>query len=130
MYNDDRMFVLYVCPCTLESIPAEGVTKVTLHHEERPEGHRWAVATFRNVPRYPIHRVDEFQTFEEAENHRREIEPRVPLASLGGQSMPVVLSYEEWERWKQIRGMREFNHRTVFTDGVASPRDVILRRDP
>lgn len=129
-YNDDRMFVLYVCPCTLESNPAKGVTKVILHHEGRPEGHLWAVATFRNVFRYPIYRVDEFQTFDEAENYRREVEPRVPLASLGGQAMPVVLSYEEWERWKQIRGMREFDHRTVFTDGVASPCDVILRRNP
>lgn len=50
IYNDDRMFVLYVCKCTVDI--DDDVISTTIYHEDAPENHKWCVVTYRNVTRY------------------------------------------------------------------------------
>ena len=50
-YNDDRMFVLYIAPCTA-SEDSESFS-YEIFHETPPLKHIWGVVTYRNTQRYP-----------------------------------------------------------------------------
>lgn len=44
-YNDDRMFILYICKCTIEE-DANSISTI-IHYQEVPVNYIWSVATFR-----------------------------------------------------------------------------------
>lgn len=63
-YNDDRMFVLYICKCLV--IEDDFSITTTICHDTSPAGHRWCLVTYRNTARFPICRVNHFDTEERA----------------------------------------------------------------
>ena len=111
-YRDDRMFVLYICRCT-EEFDDEAVT-TTIYHEESPENAKWCLVTYRNNERYTLYRADVFESFEEAELYQQEVEPTIPLISLGGCSMTTPMSHKEFVVWKQNQGMEEYDYREMY----------------
>jgi len=82
VYNDDRMFVLYVCKCTVSE--KHDCLSTTIYHDEEPENYKWCLVTYRNVARYRAYRVDHFNTENEAKGYMLQVEPETPLISLGG----------------------------------------------
>jgi hypothetical protein len=110
-YNDDRMFVLSVCRCTVD-IAEDGTTLTTIYHESAPPDSRWCLVTYRNTPTYPAYRVDHFDSLAAAQGYLAQVEPTVPRISLGGDSPAEPLPYAEWVAWKAANGLKEFNYRT------------------
>jgi hypothetical protein len=93
IYNDDRMFVLYLCKGVITEIDEE-TFQTTIHHGGDPEEFVWCLVTFRNTHRYPVYRVDHFDSMESARTYVQHFEPRVPLISLGGNSPAAPMTYE------------------------------------
>lgn len=130
MYNDDRLFVLYVCRGTRREL-ANGAIESKIYHDEPPADSNWCVVTFRNTPRYKAFRVDHFGTLDEAEAYRRFNEPLTPRISLGGMSPSPPLSYAAYSEWKHTEALREYDHRLLFRGGM-DRREIITqfpRRD-
>lgn len=121
MYNDDRMFVLYLCKGTVN---ADG-TATTIYHEEPPDNSKWCLVTYRNVPRYPAVRVDHFDTLEEAQAYIKKVEPTVPLISLGGKGPRVQLPYNEFVKWKTDNGFREYDFKAMYQPGGANLQEIL-----
>ena len=126
IFHDDRMFVLYLCKCTVA--PFEGLENVTIYHEETPENFKWCLATYRNVDRYPIYRTDEFDSEAEAIEYAKHIEPQTPLVSLGGNSPNPPMSYTDFLDWKKENEFEEYDYRKVFTPGGSNPQESVMRR--
>jgi hypothetical protein len=129
MYNDDRLFVLSVCKCTVKEQDA-GVIETVIYHENPPADHIWSLVTFRNTARYPVTRVDHFATQEEAREYMRSIEPGVPRASLGGTSPESPLTYDQFVAWKSANGLQEYDYRQMFSPGGENAREMILSPRP
>ena len=127
IYNDDRLFVLSVCRCTVTELGDDTVETV-IHHENGPPSHTWCVATFRNTARYPLTRVDHFQTEEEARTYLQSIEPSVPRVSLGGSSPAAPLSYEGFLKWKAENHCQEYDYRRMYLPGGTNPQEVAISR--
>ena len=125
-YHDDRMFILYVCRCTVE-IDGD-VVSTTIYHEEAPINHKWCVVTYKNVTRYPPTRVDYFDSENEAVAYVKKVEPGVPLISLGGRSPHPPLPYEQFVKWKEENGFREYDYRQRYPPGGTNPCEVILSK--
>ena len=124
-YNDDRMFVLYLCKCAIEDGDDNTVT-TTICHESAPEDHKWCIVTYRNTARYPAIRVDHFDSFEPARAYLEKIEPTVPLISLGGESPRVPLSYDEYAQWKAANQLREYDYASMYSAGGHDHREVVI----
>ena len=120
-YIDDRLFVLSVCRCTVAEVDAD-MLETIIYHEEAPPSHIWCVATFRNTARYPLTRVDHFQTEAEARRYMQSVEPSVPRVSLGGASPSISPSYNELVKWKTANHCREYDYRRVFLPGGSNAR--------
>jgi len=125
-YNDDRMFVLYVCKCLISE--DDNIVKTTIYHEEDPKNCRWCVVTFRNVVRYRAFRVDTFDTEEEARKYAAHVEPQTPLVSLGGRSPKPFPSYDEFVGWKKKHNLQEYDYTKMFTPGVKNPRETFYQQ--
>jgi hypothetical protein len=69
-YNDDRMFVLYICKCTVNTIEGDTV-ETTIYHENAPEAHKWCLVTYKNIAKYPAVRVDHFESLKAAEDYMK-----------------------------------------------------------
>jgi len=62
-YNDDRLYILYLCKGTVEKqIQPDGTSMMctTVYHEDAPDDYIWCLVTYRNDPRYQATRVDHF----------------------------------------------------------------------
>jgi len=123
IYNDDRMFVLYLCKCTIEENDQYFITKI--HHNEAPENFIWTVITFRNNERYTAVKGDHFDTKEEAENFIRKVEPEVPLVSLKGGSPSRPLPYDKFLEWKTINGLNEYDYKKMFLPDTVNPIETL-----
>jgi hypothetical protein len=124
-YNDDRVFVMAVCRCTVSEVEG-GVTETVIYHENAPADHIWAVVTYRNTCRYRCSRVDHFPSFSTASAYMRSVEPTVPRVSLGGASPGAPIPYEEFLAWKIAGGLQEYDYRKVFSAGGENAREVVL----
>jgi hypothetical protein len=122
-YNDDRMFVLYVAPCTVRL--DDDVEETVIYHEGPPSSHQWCLVTYRNVPRYRAVRVDHFGSREAAESYRRKVEPTVPLISLGGSAPRSPLSYDSFVEWKIKNGLAEYDYRKMYSEGGSRPQEIM-----
>ena len=88
LFNDDRMFVLEVCPVTTQALTSSA-----------PEKQEWAVITRRNVPGYPPHRSDTFSTRAEAIEYYKRVVVETPRVSLGNKSpdpSPTLDAHTSW----------------------------------
>ena len=114
-YHDDRMYVLYVSPCTVKA--DEETISTTIYHENIPGTHKWCVVTYRNVERYTGVRVDHFETESEAIAYKQSVEPTVPLISLGGCSPETPLPFDQFLKWKESNGFKEYNYKEMYAAG-------------
>jgi hypothetical protein len=125
VYNDDRMFVLYVCKCTIRDGDNDTVA-TTIHHDLAPSDHKWCVVTYKNIATYPAVRVDHFESLKEAHAYIEQFEPMVPLISLGGRSPSMPLSYAKFVEWKVANHMREYDYTAMYLPGGQNHCETIL----
>lgn len=88
LFNDDRMFVFEISQVKVSSLTSNETPKK-----------KWAVSTIRNVPGYPNHRIDNFDTYEEAKEFYHKIvvqTPRVSLKEKSPSPLPTVEQYTVW----------------------------------
>lgn len=126
VFRDDRMFVLYVCKCSVRI--SDDLKVTTIYHERAPEDHIWGVVTYRNVARYEPTRVDCFETEKEAIAFLQRLEPKIPLVSLGGQAPSDPLSFEQVQFWKVRNGYVDYNYKDMYPAGVADPQENIYSK--
>ena len=125
-YRDDRMYVLYVCRCTIDE--QKNLLVTNIYHEDAPADSKWCLVTYRNVNRYTPIRADHFETEIEATTYMRQVEPTVPLISQGGSPMCPPLTYEEFVRWKKKNKFKEYDYKEMYTPGVTNPMESIFQR--
>ncbi len=116
IYNDDRMFVLYLCKCTIEE--DENTISTTIHHNEIPENAVWSVITFRNNERYVAVNGKHFKNKKEAKCFIHDTYPEVPLVSLGGQPPSQTLPYQDFVNLNKRNKFEEYDYRKKFPDDV------------
>ena len=126
-YNDDRLFVLNISKCTVK-LTEGNMVETTIYHEEAPVANSWCLVTYRNVARYPVFRVDHFESFKAAEDYMKQVEPTVPLISLGGQSPLSPLPYNQFLKWKAKNNFKDYDYKRVYLSGGANPREIILSK--
>jgi len=124
-YRDDRMYVLYVCRCTIDE--QKNLLVTNIYHEDAPADSKWCLVTYRNVNRYTPIRADHFETEIEATTYMRQVEPTVPLISQGGSPMCPPLTYEEFVRWKKKNKFKEYDYKEMYTPGVTNPMESIFQ---
>jgi hypothetical protein len=125
VYNDDRMFLLYICQCTVED-RGEFLAS-TIYHERMPdEDALWCIVTFKNTPAYPATRIDHFPSQEHARAYFERAMPGVPLISLQGRSPTNPVPYSIYRMWEVPNGFSDYNYRNVFSSGGSDAREVIL----
>ena len=122
-FNDDRLFILHVCKCTI--VKNSDVTSTTIYHEEAPDDHSWCVVTFWNDLRYKANRVDHFDTENEAMKYAAQVEPQTPLISLGGRSPKPYPTSKQYLEWKELHNMQGYDYKKMFSLGSENPRETI-----
>jgi hypothetical protein len=125
LYNDDRMFVLHLCRCT-SARASDGSVSTTILHDGGDPDSEWCLVTYRNTSRYPAVRVDRFKSQADAQFYLEEVEPTVPLISLGGQSPRQPLPYQEYVAWKKRQGWEEYDYTRMYPPGGDHPREVLI----
>jgi hypothetical protein len=123
-YRDDRMYVLYVCRCTMEKEPNQVV--FTIYYEDAPADSKWCLVTYRNDNRYMAIRVDDFETEIEATAYMRQVEPQTPLISQGGRPRYPLPTYEEFVKWKKENKFEEYDYKKMYSPDVTNPREIII----
>jgi hypothetical protein len=91
----------------------DGVEVTTIYHDEAPEGHKWSVVSYWNVPRYRAFRIDNFETLPDARFYLEAVEPTTPRISFGGQTSPVPISREDHRKWKRENNLQDYDIDTV-----------------
>jgi hypothetical protein len=127
-YNDDRMFVSYVCPCAIQGNKRN--FRTTIYHEQPPPKHNWCVVIYRNTERFLAHDVKHFHTESEAKTFRDQIEPATPRISLGGQGADPLPSLEQYRKWKLRNGCEEYDYRRMFLADSVNPTETITTPKP
>ncbi|OGM99141.1 MAG: hypothetical protein A2649_02010 [Candidatus Yanofskybacteria bacterium RIFCSPHIGHO2_01_FULL_41_26] len=125
-YFDDRLFVLYLCKGKVDP-ESEGLIATTIYHDSAPEEYIWCVVTYRNYNRYPLYRIDSFYNKDDAIAYIKTIEPETPLISLGGKPPQKPLSYEDYVAWKKKNNLRDYDWKSLYTDGGSSAREIIYQ---
>ena len=120
-YNDDRMYVFYIAPCT-EEIEGEYV-HYQIYHNNPPTEHKWCLVTYRNTERYPVSRLDAFDTKTEVQKYQRRVEPTTPLVSLGGEQSGM--SYDRFVDWKNQQGLQEYDYKKMYLPGGENHMEMI-----
>lgn len=88
LFNDDRMFVLELCPVETSSPTSSD-----------PPKDEWAVITRQNVPGYPPYRSNSFRTRADAIDFYKKVVVTTPRVSLGKKSSdpsPTITEYTAW----------------------------------
>lgn len=123
LYYDDRLFLLHLCPGTVD-IEGDLVT-TTIYHENAPSDATWCLVTYRNSQAFPAFSVFHFQTKDEAIAYWHSIEASTPLISNDGK--PTELSYDEYVNWKMNQNLQEYDYRKCYQPGGANPKEVIMQ---
>lgn len=125
VFNDDRMYVLYVSKCTVEE--DDKTITTTIHHVTAPTDHIWCVVTYKNIPRYKAVRVDHFLRESEAMLYVKSVEPQTPLISLYGKSPVRPLTYIEFSDWKKLNQFCEYDYKKMYLPGGTNPMEIIVQ---
>lgn len=114
VYNDDRMFILYLCKCTITENNKYITT--TIHYEKAPDDFIWSVITFRNNERYTAVKGNHFDSKEDAEAFIRETYPLTPLVSLNGKPPDslLILEYQDFMNACKRNGFQEYDYKKMF----------------
>lgn len=126
IYHDDRMFVLYLCKCTVDI--NEDIMITTIYHEEAPENHKWCIVTYKNIARYLATRVDHFNSENEAIAYIKQVEPQVPLISLGGRSPETPLPYDHFVIWKERNKFKEYDYGKLYLPDGTNRKEIIYTK--
>lgn len=126
-YRDDRMYVFYICKCTQKLQDNTVVT--TIYHEDSPPNSKWCLVTYKNNERYMAYRADAFDSNQDLEKYLKQVEPTVPLISLGGHPRNPPLSYDEFVKWKTKEGYDEYDYKKMFPAGVKNPCENVFEID-
>ena len=122
-YNDDRMYVLYIAPCTVEE-DSESIS-YQIYHETPPAEHAWCIVTYRNTERYPSVKVNTFKTKLEAEKYKARVEPTCPLISLGGNGKKFN-NYDMYLKWREQQDFQEYDYRKMYMPGGSNPSETMI----
>jgi hypothetical protein len=122
-YNDDRLFVLHVCPCTIQENNQN--LRTTIYHGQPPANHYWCVVTFRNTDRFPAVSVKHFHTEDEANGYKDHVEPTTPRISTGGQGANPAPSLEQFREWKLLNDIKDYDYRQMFLEDSVNPTETI-----
>ena len=114
LYNDDRMFVLYIARCTEKEVEP-GYLEHVIHHTNPPTNYMWGVVTYRNTARYPCIGVRAFNDKEDAQKYLRKVEPSTPLVSLNGRESEMT--YDEFVDWKNQQAFKEYDYKKMYSAG-------------
>ena len=114
LYNDDRMFVLYIARCTEKKVDP-GYLEHVIHHTNPPANSMWCVVTYRNTARYPCIGVRAFIDKEAAQKYLRKVEPSTPLVSLDGRKSEMT--YDEFLDWKNQQAFKEYDYKKMYLAG-------------
>jgi len=125
VYNDDRMYLLCVCRCTVKE--EDGVIVTTIYHDNPPLHHEWCVATFKNTIRAPSTRVDHFNTEYDAIEYMKKVEPGTPLVSLSGCSPNPTIQYDQYMQWKEENNLRAYNYKDYYMEGGHNHTEKIFQ---
>lgn len=125
-YFDDRIFVLYLCPGTVETKDDRTVA-TTIYHEQIPADYVWCVVTYRNTSRYPLYRVDSFYKKDDAVNYIKQVEPKTPLISLGGKSPGRPMSFDAYFSWKKENNFSEYDWKSLYLSGGSNAQESIYQ---
>ena len=125
-YRDDRMYVMRI---TRGASRIAGVDASAGFEEvltgPTPAAGGWnssvLLITYRNVPSLPVVRVDNFDSFDEAIEYLKKVEPTCPRVSLGGNPPQPAPSWEEHLDWLHRYGLRS------ATEGDAPRPDWAIR---
>ena len=126
LYNDDRMFVVALLRGTVRE-DLDGTVTTTVHHDEDVPGAKWCLVTYRNVLGYPAFRIDRFESFEDARAYMEQVEPTVPLVSLGGQPRQPPLAYAQFVAWKKANRFKEYPVDELYI-GNRSRSEIFVQR--
>jgi hypothetical protein len=125
VYNDDRMFVMSICKCIVETAE-DGAVKTTVYHENIPSEYKWCLVTYRNTARYPAVRVDNYDRLDQAQAYMRSVEPTVPRISLGGRPPRAPVSYDEFVRWKTENNLMEYDYKKMYMPGGSNHSETFI----
>lgn len=125
-YFDDRLFVLYLCPGTVET-KEDGTVATTIYHEQTPAGHIWCVVTYRNTNRYPLYSADSFYKKDDAINYIKQVEPKTPLISLGGKSPDRPVPFDDYSLWKKENNFTEYDWKSLYLPGGSNAQESIYQ---
>lgn len=126
IYNDDRMFLVSVCKCTIRE--EDDMIVTTIHHDNPPQNHEWCLVTFKNTKRCPAIRVDHFDNEHDTTEYRKKIEPETPLVSLSGHSPYPPTLYAKYVQWKKDNNLKEYNYKNYQMDGGHNYTENIYQR--
>ena len=120
-YNDDRIYVFYIAPCT-EEIEAEYV-HYRIYHNNPPAEYKWCLVTYRNTERYPVSRLDAFETKTGAQEYQKRVEPTTPLISLYARQSRMT--YDEFVDWKNQQNFKEYDYKKMYLGGGENHTELI-----
>ncbi len=122
MFNDDRMFVLYLCRGEVNEVGK--MINVSIYHEEVKDHYHWCMVTYWNTPAYEANRIDVFLSESAAIGRLKSVEPRTPLISLGGIAPSNLLSYDEYEQWKNDLGYKDYEYGQLYSSSIMPGTEV------
>ena len=126
VYFDDRMHLITLCKGVVD-FPNDGTISTTIYHQAEPKNHLWCVATYRNCERYPLTRLGHFVFEKDAIAYMKYIEPETPLISNEGRPPSNLGSYEQYQWWKEINKMRDYDWKTVFLQDGNDAREIVIQ---
>jgi len=126
IYNDDRMFLVAVCKCTIRE--EDDMIITTIYHDNSPPNHEWCITTFENTKRAPATRVDHFRTKYDAIEYMKKVEPGTPLLSLGGQSPNPPIQYDQYICWKKENNLKDYNYKNFYLEGGNNHTENIYQK--
>lgn len=125
-YFDDRIYVFYLCPGTVE-IRDDDMVATTIYHEKASAEHIWCVVIYKNTHRYPLYQIYHFYKQADAIDFLQRNEPKSSLISLGGQSPTQQMSYEKYCQWKKGNGLKDYDWKSIYLPGGSNAQESIYQ---
>jgi hypothetical protein len=131
VYRDDRMYVMRVASNFAKD--EDGAVMVARAAEPHIEADTPVVlVTYRNLPKLPAVRVDDFPSFSAAIDYIKRVEPTCPRISLQGRSPEPTPAWQEHLEWLHGQGLQSAAEGdTPIPDGTdpsSNPREMFISR--
>ena len=126
IYNDDRIYLLYVCKCTVRK--ENSIIVTTIYHEEAPKNYQWCVVTYKNTEKGEAIKVDIFNIEHDATVYKDKVEPSTPLVSLNGNSPYPPIPYYQYAKWKEENHLKDYNYKEFYKAGGYNRHECIYKQ--